>query len=93
MHGHEGHVAANQNRCDRRRSRLCGVVTGLPSHAPPGGTFAGGANDISFQGVGGMFVAMGLGNDPQLIRPLLGTAGNVLGTLLQVNRQVGARAG
>jgi len=45
------------------------VVTGLPSHAPPGGAFAGGANDISFQGVGGMFVAMGLGNDPQLIAP------------------------
>lgn len=67
------------------------VVTGLPSHAPPGGTFAGGANDISFQGVGGMFVAMGLGNDPQLIRPLLGTAGNVLGTLLQVNAAGGWR--
>lgn len=67
------------------------VVTGLPSHAPPGGTFAGGANDISFQGVGGMFVAMGLGNDPQLIRPLLGTAGNVLGTLLHVNAAGGWR--
>jgi hypothetical protein len=67
------------------------VVTGLPSHAPPGGAFAGGANDISFQGVGGMFVAMGLGNDPQLIRPSLGTAGNLLGTLLQVNAGGGWR--
>lgn len=67
------------------------VVTGLPSHAPPGGAFAGGANDISFQGVGGMFVAMGLGNDPQLIRPSLGTAGNLLGTLLQVNAAGGWR--
>jgi hypothetical protein len=66
-------------------------VTGLPSHAPPGGAFAGGVNDISFQGVGGMFVAMGLGNDPQLIRPSLGTAGNVLGTLLQVNAGGGWR--
>ena len=67
------------------------VVTGLPSHAPPGGAFAGGVNDISFQGVGGMFVAMGLGNDPQLVRPSLGTAGNVLGTLLQVNAAGGWR--
>lgn len=38
-----------------------------------------------------MFVAMGLGNDPQLIRPLLGTAGNVLGTLLHVNAAGGWR--
>ena len=38
-----------------------------------------------------MFVAMGLGNDPQLIRPLLGPAGNVLGTLLQVNAAGGWR--
>lgn len=38
-----------------------------------------------------MFVAMGLGNDPQLIRPSLGTAGNVLGTLLQVNAGGGWR--
>ena len=67
------------------------VVTGLPSHAPPGGAFAGGANDISFQGVGGMFVAIGLGNDPHLIRPSLGTAGNLLGTLLQVNAAGGWR--
>lgn len=67
------------------------VVTGLPSHAPPGGAFAGGANDISFQGVGGMFVSMGLGNDPRLIRPSLGTAGNLLGTLLQVNADGGWR--
>jgi len=38
-----------------------------------------------------MFVAMGPGNDPQLIRPLLGPAGNVLGTLLQVNAAGGWR--
>lgn len=67
------------------------IVTGLPSHAPPGGAFAGGVNDMSFHGVGGMFVAMGLGNDPQLIRPSLGTAGNVLGTLLQMNAGGGWR--
>jgi hypothetical protein len=67
------------------------VVTGLPSHAPPGGTFGGGANDISFHGVGGMFVAMGIGNDPQLVRPSLGAAGDLLGTLLQVNAGGGWR--
>jgi hypothetical protein len=87
--------SAGEFRCygpTRAITRLWhGVVTGLPSHAPPGGAFAGGANDISFQGVGGMFVAMGLGNDPQLIRPSLGTAGNVLGTLLQVNAAGGWR--
>jgi hypothetical protein len=67
------------------------VVTGLPSHAPPGGAFAGGVNDISFHGVGGMFVAMGLGNDPAVVRPVLGAAGNMLGTLLQVNAAGGWR--
>lgn len=67
------------------------IVTSLPSHAPPGGAFAGGVNDISFQGVGGMFVAMGLGNDPAVIRPVLGAAGNMLGTLLQVNAGGGWR--
>jgi hypothetical protein len=54
------------------------VVTGLPSHASPGGAFAGGANDISFHGVGGMFVAMGIGNDPALVRPVVGTFMNRL---------------
>jgi hypothetical protein len=67
------------------------IVTGLPSHAPPGGAFAGGVNDISFQGIGGMFVAMGLGNDPAVVRPVLGAAGSVLGTLLQVNAGGGWR--
>jgi hypothetical protein len=67
------------------------IVTGLPSHAPWGGAFAGGVNDISFQGVGGMFVAMGIGNDPAVIRPVLGAAGNMLGTLLQVNASGGWR--
>ena len=67
------------------------IVSGLPSHAPPGGAFAGGVNDISFHGVGGMFVAMGLGNDPAVVRPVLGAAGNMLGTLLQVNAGGGWR--
>ena len=67
------------------------VVAGLPSHAPPGGAFAGGVNDISFHGVGGMFVAMGIGNDPAVVRPVLGAAGNMLGTLLQVNAGGGWR--
>lgn len=67
------------------------IVTGLPSHASPGGAFAGGVNDISFHGVGGMFVAMGLGNDPAVVRPVLGAAGKLLGTLLQVNAGGGWR--
>ncbi|HEX6316334.1 MAG TPA: ScyD/ScyE family protein, partial [Gemmatimonadaceae bacterium] len=67
------------------------IVTGLPSHASPGGALAGGVNDISFHGVGGMFVAMGIGNDPALVRPVVGTAGNILGTLLQVNAGGGWR--
>jgi hypothetical protein len=67
------------------------IVTGLPSHASPGGAFGGGVNDISFHGVGGMFVAMGLGNDPAIVRPVLGAPGNLLGTLLQMNAGGGWR--
>jgi hypothetical protein len=67
------------------------VATGLPSHAPNGGVFAGGVNDISFNGVGGMYVAMGLGNAPSIVRPAVGPAGNLLGTLLKVNAGGGWR--
>lgn len=40
------------------------VVEGLPSHATPDGSAAGGPNDISFQGTGGAYVTMGLGGGP-----------------------------
>lgn len=39
------------------------VVEGLASHALPDGSSASGPNDISFQGVGGAYIAMGLGGD------------------------------
>ena len=40
------------------------VVQGLESHALPDGSSAGGPNDISFQGTGGAYIAMGLGGSP-----------------------------
>jgi hypothetical protein len=39
------------------------VLEGLDSHALPDGSSASGPNDISFNGVGGAFIAMGLGGD------------------------------
>lgn len=39
------------------------VVEGLDSHALPDGSSASGPNDISFQGTGGAYIAMGLGGD------------------------------
>jgi hypothetical protein len=43
-----------------RQSR---VLEGLDSHALPDGSSASGPNDISFQGVGGAYITMGLGGD------------------------------
>jgi hypothetical protein len=43
-----------------RQSR---VLEGLDSHALPNGSSASGPNDISFNGVGGAFITMGLGGD------------------------------
>jgi hypothetical protein len=43
------------------------IIEGLPSHAEEGsGTAAIGPHDISFQGRGGAFAIIGLGNDPAL---------------------------
>lgn len=39
------------------------VAEGLESHALPNGSSASGPNDISFQGVGGAYISMGLGGD------------------------------
>jgi hypothetical protein len=59
------------------------VVTALPSVAPASGVGATGPHDISFQGRGNGFVAIGLGADPAR-RALLGEAGSGLGQLVRV---------
>ena len=46
-------------------------ATGLPSHASPSGQ-ANGPTGISFHGRGGAYVTVGLGDDPAVLRPLLG---------------------
>ena len=60
------------------------IVTGLPSHALPGGDAAAGPNDIGFQGTGAMFVLMGLGFDPAA-RPSFGNGGELFGRILQIS--------
>jgi hypothetical protein len=57
------------------------VASGLPSHANPDGTSAGGANDIAFQGTGNAFVTLGLGGGPALLQAL---GSDDLGTLVQM---------
>jgi sugar lactone lactonase YvrE len=52
------------------------VAEGLPSHALLDGSAASGPNDISFQGRGGAYVTIGLGDDRGDLKesePLLGT--------------------
>jgi hypothetical protein len=60
------------------------IVTELPSHALPGGDAAAGPNDVSFQGAGGMFVAMGLGFNP-VDRRSFPRGGEMFGKLLQIS--------
>ena len=60
------------------------IVTGLPSHALPGGDAAAGPNDVSFQGAGGMFVAMALGLNP-VDRRSFPRGGDMFGKLLQIS--------
>ncbi len=59
-------------------------VSGLPSHALPGGDQGAGPHDIAFQGNGAMFLMMGLGFDPS-VRPSYGPQGLMFGKLLQVS--------
>ena len=60
------------------------IVTGLPSNAPSTGQSAFGPADISFQGRGGAFVAIGFGGNPAL-RSGFGPAGALFGTLIQAS--------
>jgi DNA-binding beta-propeller fold protein YncE len=83
---------ANENRCYGASGAITRlrhgiqerVATGLPSHALVGGSAANGPNDISFLGVGGAYVTMGLGRDPSF-RDVFGSPGEAFGTLLQVS--------
>jgi hypothetical protein len=60
------------------------IVTGLPSNAPSSGESAFGPADISFQGRGGAFVAIGFGGNPAL-RSGFGAPGALFGTLIQAS--------
>lgn len=55
-----GHTGAVSRLWMGQQSR---VIEGLESHALPDGSSASGPNDISFQGVGGAYITMGLGGD------------------------------
>ena len=57
------------------------VLTGLPSHANAAGE-ANGPVDISFQGLGGAYVTIGLGGTPDE-REQFGPAGALFGTLVR----------
>lgn len=54
-----------------RQSR---VLEGLESHSLPDGSSAAGPNDISFNGVGGAYITMGLGGDEAWKAALGGTS-------------------
>jgi hypothetical protein len=57
------------------------VVQGLESHAMPDGSSASGPNDISFQGTGGAYIAMGIGGGPEFQEAL---GGQFSGTLVKM---------
>jgi hypothetical protein len=57
------------------------VVAGLESHALPDGSSASGPNDISFQGVGGAYITMGLGGDHEFKEAL---GANFSGTVIRM---------
>src|SRR4051812_28450493 len=59
------------------------VASGLPSLAMANGSRAEGASDISFQGAGNAFVAIGLEGNPNL-REQLGDGGAGLGRLVRL---------
>jgi len=66
-----GHTGAITRLWMGQQSR---VVEGLESHALPDGSSAAGPNDISFNGVGGAYITMGLGGDGAWKAALGGTS-------------------
>lgn len=58
------------------------VAVGFPSYISPGGEVTG-AHDVSFLGLGGAYVTVGYGGDPDQ-RGVFGPHGQLLGTLLHV---------
>jgi hypothetical protein len=86
MQGPEGDTicfgtSGSVTRVDHNRQTR--VLTGLPSLAAPGGAQGIGPSDVSFQGKGNMYVTLGLGGDPGVIRPALPAAGQKMGWLLR----------
>jgi len=63
------------------KGRQSRVVEGMESHAMPDGSSASGPNDISFQGTGGAYIAMGLGGGPEFQEAL---GGKFSGTLVKM---------
>lgn len=49
---------------DLKNGAVSRIATGLPSIAPPGGDFAEGVHDVSFQGLGNLYFTVGFGGDP-----------------------------
>lgn len=68
-------------RIDHKRQTR--VLTGLPSLAGEGGAEAIGPSDVSFQGKGNMYVTLGLGGNPTVVKPALPASGQTMGWLLR----------
>jgi hypothetical protein len=78
-------------RIDRKQQTR--VLTGLPSLAAEGGAQAIGPSDVSFQGKGNMYVTLGLGGDPGVLKPALPASGQTMGWLLRNGNPVTDIAG
>lgn len=68
-------ASSSITRIDLRSGGQAQVATGIPSLAGVDGSFATGAHDISFQGLGGAFFTIGFGGDPRNREVQFGTAG------------------
>jgi hypothetical protein len=74
-------TSGSVTRIDHKRQTR--VLTGLPSLAAPGGAQAVGPSDVSFRGKGNMYVTLGMGGDPGVVRPGLPASGQKMGWLLR----------
>jgi sugar lactone lactonase YvrE len=69
---------------DLKKSSQERIVEGLPSLGGQGtGDFASGIQDVSFQGMGGMYFSIGYGGDPALRVTQFGSGGAALDQLAQ----------